>query len=70
MVCEQMDLLLYLEICKFYLFGEIYEIVVFMYMCGIFIEKGLKIVDNFLLNLKGNEYNKYGQKLNKLLNKE
>ena len=34
--------------------------VVFMHMRGISTEKGLKIVDNFLLNLKGNEHNKYG----------
>ena len=60
MVCEQMDLLLHSEICKSYSLGEIYETVVFMHMRGISTEKGLKIVDNFLLNLKGNEHNKYG----------
>ena len=48
------------EICKSYSLGEIYETVVFMHMRGISTEKGLKIVDNFLLNLKGNEHNKYG----------
>ena len=36
------------------------ETVVFMHMRGISTEKGLKIVDDFLLNLKGNEHNKYG----------
>ena len=60
MVCEQMDLLLHSEICKSYSLGEIFETVVFMHMRGISTEKGLKIVDNFLLNLKGNEHNKYG----------
>lgn len=60
MVCEQMDLLLHSEICKSYSLGEIYETVVFMHMRGISTEKGLKIVDDFLLNLKGNEHNKYG----------
>ena len=54
------EMLLHSEICKSYSLGEIYETVVFMHMRGISTEKGLKIVDNFLLNLKGNEHNKYG----------
>ncbi len=60
MVCEQMDLLLRSEICKSYSPGEIYETVVFMHMRGISTEKGLKIVDDFLLNFKGDERNKCG----------
>lgn len=52
MVCEQMDLLLRSDICKSYSLVEIYETVVFMHMRGISTEKGLKIVDEFLLNLK------------------
>lgn len=60
MVSEQMDLLLRSEICKSYSPAEIYETVVFMHMRGISTEKGLKIVDDFLLNLKGNEHNKNG----------
>lgn len=60
MVSEQMDLLLRSEICKSYSPAEIYETVVFMHMRGISTEKGLKIVDDFLLNLKENEDNKKG----------
>lgn len=52
MVCEQMDLLLHSDTCKFYSLVEIYETVVFMHMRGISTEKGLKIVDEFLLNVK------------------
>lgn len=60
MVSEQMGLLLRSEICKSYSPAEIYETVVFMHMRGISTEKGLKIVDDFLLNLKENEDNKKG----------
>ena len=60
MVGEQMDILLRSEICKSYSLAEIYETVVFMHMRGISTEKGLKIVDNFLHNQKGEEYNKNG----------
>lgn len=60
MVSEQMDLLLRSEICKSYSLAEIYETVVFMHMRGISTEKGLKIVDDFLLNLKESEHNKNG----------
>lgn len=58
MVSEQMGLLLRSGICKSYSPAEIYETVVFMHMRGISTEKGLKIVDDFLLNLKENEDNK------------
>lgn len=60
MVNEQMDLLLRSEICQSYSLAEIYETVVFMHMRGISTEKGLKIVDDFLLNLKENEHSKNG----------
>lgn len=60
MVSEQMGLLLRSEICRSYSPAEIYETVVFMHMRGISTEKGLKIVDDFLLNLKENEDNKKG----------
>lgn len=60
MVSEQMGLLLRSEICQSYSPAEIYETVVFMHMRGISTEKGLKIVDDFLLNLKENEDNKKG----------
>lgn len=60
MVSEQMDLLLRSEICKSYSLAEIYETVVFMHMRGISTEKGLKIVDDFMLNLKESEHNKNG----------
>lgn len=52
-VFEQMDTLVRSELCKSYSLAEIYETVVFMHMRGISTEKGLKIVDDFLLNLKG-----------------
>ena len=48
------------EICKSYSLAEIYETVVFMHMRGISTEKGLKIVDDFLHNQKGEEHNKNG----------
>lgn len=54
-VFEQMDTLVRSELCKSYSLAEIYETVVFMHMRGISTEKGLKIVDDFLLNLKGSE---------------
>lgn len=54
MVSEQMNLLLHSEIGKSYSPGEIYETVIFMHMRGISTEKGLKIVDDFLLDLKEN----------------
>ena len=60
MVGEQMDILLRSEICKSYSLAEIYETVVFMHMRGISTEKGLKIVDDFLHNQKGEEHNKNG----------
>ena len=60
MVSEQMDALIRSELCKSYSIPEIYETVVFMHLRGISTEKGLRIVDEFLLNLKGNEHNKYG----------
>lgn len=60
MVSEQMDILVRSEVCKSYSLAEIYETIVFMHMRGISTEKGLKIVDDFLLNLKGNEHNKNG----------
>lgn len=60
MVSEQMGLLLRSEICQSYSPAEIYETVVFMHMRGISTEKGLKIVDDFLLNLKENGDNKKG----------
>lgn len=60
MVNEQMDMLLRSEICKSYSLVEIYETVIFMHMRGISTEKGLKIVDDFLLHLKGGEHNKNG----------
>ena len=55
MVSEQMGLLLHSEIGKSYSPGEIYETVVFMHMRGISMEKGLKIVDDFLLNVKDSD---------------
>ncbi|WP_455674274.1 TetR/AcrR family transcriptional regulator [Phocaeicola sp.] len=60
MVSEQMDILVSSELCKSYSLAEIYETVVFMHMRGISTEKGLKIVDDFLQNLKGNEHNENG----------
>lgn len=52
MVCEQMDILIRSEICKSYSLAEIYETVVFMHMRGISTEKGLDIVNEFLLDLE------------------
>lgn len=60
MIHEQMDALMRSELCKSYSLAEIYETVVFMHMRGISTEKGLKIVDDFLLGLKGDERNKDG----------
>ena len=60
MVCEQMDLLIRSEVCQDYSLAQIYETLVFMHMRGISTKKGLEIVDNFLLGLKGNEHNKNG----------
>lgn len=56
MVCGQMDVLIHSDLCKSYSLAEIYETVVIMHMRGISTEKGLKIVEDFLLNLKGGEH--------------
>ena len=58
MVCGQMDMLIHSDLCKSYSLAEIYETVVIMHMRGISTEKGLKIVDDFLLHLKCGEDNK------------
>lgn len=58
MVCGQMDILIHSDLCKSYSLAEIYETVVIMHMRGISTEKGLKIVDDFLLRLKCSEDNK------------
>lgn len=55
MVCGQMDALIHSDLCKSYSLAEIYETVVIMHMRGISTEKGLKIVENFLRNLKEDE---------------
>lgn len=51
LVYEQMDMLVHSELCKSYSLAEIFETVIFMHMRGISTEKGLKIVDDFLLTL-------------------
>lgn len=56
MVCGQMDVLIHSDLCKSYSLAEIYETVVIMHMRGISTEKGLKIVEDFLLNLKSEEH--------------
>lgn len=58
MVCGQMDILIHSDLCKSYSLAEIYETVVIMHMRGISTEKGLKIVDDFLLHLKWGKNNK------------
>lgn len=59
-VTDEIDLLMQSEICQSYSLAEVYEAIVFMHMRGISTEKGRKIVDDFLLNLKGIEHNKNG----------
>ena len=52
MIHGQMDMLMRSEQTSSYSLVEIFETVVFMHMRGISTEKGLKIVNDFLNNLK------------------
>lgn len=55
MIQKQMDMMMQSEISLEYSLAEIFETVVFMHLRGISTEKGLKIVNDFLLNLKKQE---------------
>lgn len=52
MIQRQMDFLMQSEIGQDYSMVEIFETLVFMHLRGISTEKGLKIVNDFLLNLE------------------
>lgn len=58
MLCGQMDVLIHSDLCKSYSLAEIYKTVIIMHMRGISTEKGLKIVEDFLLNLNEDERRK------------
>lgn len=52
LVYEQFDLLMNMDICNKYFFFEVYEVIMFIYIWGILIEKGVKVLEDFIMEYR------------------